>query len=57
MVKFHMNTAVKSKTLILLLLMVGMAGCKSGTASKDYNPKELTLLIASNNHGEVGPCG
>jgi hypothetical protein len=43
---------------MMLLLILGLSGCKTApVASSNYSPNEFTLLLATSNEGEVGPCG
>ena len=44
--------------LLILMLVLGLGACKSSSdASKKYAPNQFTLLLATSNDGEVGPCG
>ncbi|MCF7826685.1 MAG: hypothetical protein K9M55_06955 [Candidatus Marinimicrobia bacterium] len=52
-----MKYFLKRSRLLLLLIILMAAGCKSNAVNPAYNPNELTLLIAASNDGEVGPCG
>jgi len=53
-------SALMKKVLKLtgfFLVTLGFMGCQSSAYLSHYDPNEFTLLIASSNHGEVGPCG
>lgn len=52
-----MKILVKKGGLFLVLILLGMMGCKSESTNPDYNANEFTLLVAASNDGEVGPCG
>ncbi|MEA3286283.1 MAG: hypothetical protein U9Q77_02760 [Candidatus Marinimicrobia bacterium] len=52
-----MNNIIKKSVMILILLTVGILGCKNNSIASNYTPNEFTLLVAASNHGEVGPCG
>jgi len=47
----------KTHLTIVLLLGVTLLACNGSSNSGNYNPNELILLLATSNHGEVGPCG
>ncbi|NQV16770.1 hypothetical protein HQ531_15005 [bacterium] len=47
----------RSITLALIIFSLGVLSCKSNSVDSKYSPNEFTLLLATSNHGEVGPCG
>jgi|GEM_PF-326215 hypothetical protein len=48
----------QGRLLFMLLMILGFSGCKNApVASSTYSPNEFTLLLATSNEGEVGPCG
>ncbi len=52
-----MKILFKMKALPIIMVMLGVLGCKSNALEQKYNPNEFTLMVAASNHGEVGPCG
>lgn len=52
-----MKILMKKSGLFLVLILLVIVGCQSGTVNSLYNPNEFTLMVAASNDGEVGPCG
>ncbi len=45
-------------SLFIIMMVLGLGNCKKDpSATGDYSPNELSLLFATSNEGEVGPCG
>lgn len=45
-----------SSIIVLLIIIASLMACSKAEAT-DPTPYEFTLLLATNNNGEVGPCG
>ncbi|MCF7824370.1 MAG: hypothetical protein K9N35_09395 [Candidatus Marinimicrobia bacterium] len=54
--KIDIMNIIGRMTFFLLILVAAM-GCRGTSVNDSYDPSEFTLLIATSNHGEVGPCG
>jgi len=53
----YLSTRELLKVISISLVFIGLIACKSTGRISKYDPNEFTLLIATSNHGEVGPCG
>lgn len=49
--------SMKNRVGLLLVIAISLLACNNSPIMSKYNPNELVLLLATSNHGEVGPCG